>query len=63
MFISSLTPLARSLYLPPALGPSRELLCVEDVAKGILLTAEKYKKVVPVNLDTGRKITVKILVS
>jgi len=63
MFITSLKPLARALGLPLALGPSKEFLCVEDVTEEFLLAAEKYEKAVPVNLGTGREITIKELVS
>jgi len=43
--------------------PSREFLYVEDAADGILLAAEKYEKADPVNLGTGREITIKELVN
>jgi len=38
--------------------PSREFLYVEDAADGILMAAEKYEKADPVNLGTGREITI-----
>lgn len=41
---------------------SREFLYVEDAAEGILLATEKYDKPDPVNLGTGREITIKELV-
>ena len=41
---------------------SREFLYVEDAAEGILLAAEKYNKPDPVNLGTGKEITMKELV-
>jgi GDP-L-fucose synthase len=41
---------------------SREFLYVEDAAEGILLAAEKYDKPDPVNLGTGKEITIKGLV-
>ena len=41
---------------------SREFLYVEDAAEGILLATEKYNKSDPVNLGTGKEITVKELV-
>jgi len=41
---------------------SREFLYVEDAAEGILLAAEKYNKPDPVNLGTGKEITIKELV-
>ena len=43
--------------------PSREFLYVEDAAEGILLATEKYNKPDPVNLGTGREITIKELVN
>ena len=42
--------------------PSREFLYVEDAADGILLATEEYDKADPVNLGTGREITIKDLV-
>jgi GDP-L-fucose synthase len=41
---------------------SREFLYVEDAAEGILLALEKYDKPDPVNLGTGKEITIKELV-
>jgi len=43
--------------------PSREFLYVEDAADGILMATEKYEKADPVNLGTGREITIKKLVN
>jgi len=43
--------------------PSREFLYVEDAAEGVLLAAEKYNKPYPVNLGSGREITIRELVS
>jgi len=43
--------------------PSREFLYVEDAADGILMATEKYEKADPVNLGTGREITIKELVN
>jgi GDP-L-fucose synthase len=43
-------------------GASREFLYVEDAAEGILLAAEKYDKPNPVNLGTGKEITISDLV-
>jgi GDP-L-fucose synthase len=40
---------------------SREFLYVEDAAEGILLAAEKYNKPDPINLGTGKEITIKNL--
>jgi GDP-L-fucose synthase len=42
---------------------SREFLYVEDAAEGILAGAEKYDKPDPVNLGTGKEITIKQLVN
>jgi GDP-L-fucose synthase len=42
-------------------SPSREFLFVQDAAKGIVLAAEKYKGNEPVNLGSGKEITIKDL--
>jgi len=42
--------------------PTREFLYVEDAARGILLAAECYDKPEPVNLGSGREISIKALV-
>ncbi|MGP8069518.1 MAG: GDP-L-fucose synthase family protein [Candidatus Bathyarchaeia archaeon] len=42
---------------------SREFLYVDDAAEGIILAAEKYNKAEPVNLGTGREISIRDLVS
>ncbi len=42
---------------------SREFLYVEDAAEGILLAAEKYNSSEPVNIGSGREITIRDLVS
>jgi GDP-L-fucose synthase len=42
---------------------SREFLYVEDAAEGIILATERYNKSNPVNLGTGREVTVRDLVS
>src|SRR4030067_2134989 len=41
---------------------SREFLYVEDAAEGILAATEKYDKPDPINLGTGKEITIKQLV-
>lgn len=41
---------------------TREFLYVEDAAEGIILAAEKYEKGEPVNLGSGREISIKDLV-
>ncbi len=40
---------------------SREFLYVEDAAEGIVLAAERYDKSGPINLGTGKEITIKDL--
>lgn len=40
---------------------SREFLYAKDAAEGILLAAEKYNNSNPVNLGTGKEITIKDL--
>ena len=42
---------------------SREFLYVEDAAEGIVLATEKYDKAEPVNLGTGKEITIRDLVA
>jgi GDP-L-fucose synthase len=42
-------------------NPTREFLYVEDAAAGILLTAERYNKPDPVNLGSGKEISIKDL--
>lgn len=42
--------------------PTREFLYVEDTAEGILLAAEHYNKPEPVNLGSGKEISIKDLV-
>lgn len=41
--------------------PTREFLYVEDAAEAILLAAERYNKPEPVNLGSGREISIKDL--
>jgi GDP-L-fucose synthase len=41
---------------------SREFLYVEDAAEGIIAATEKYDKPAPVNLGSGKEITIKELV-
>ncbi len=40
---------------------TREFLYVEDCAEGLLLAAERYNKADPINLGSGREITIKDL--
>lgn len=42
-------------------SPTREFLYVDDAAEGILLAAERYDGAAPVNLGTGREITIRDL--
>lgn len=42
-------------------SPTREFLYVEDAAEGIVLAAEKYNGADPVNLGSGREISIKAL--
>jgi GDP-L-fucose synthase len=44
-------------------SPTREFLYVEDAAEGILLAAEHYNKPEPVNLGSGREISIRELVA
>jgi GDP-L-fucose synthase len=44
-------------------NPTREFLYVEDAAEGILRAAEHYNKPDPVNLGSGREISVRDLVN
>jgi GDP-L-fucose synthase len=43
-------------------SPTREFLYVEDCAEAILLAAEKYDDSEPVNIGTGREISIRALV-
>ena len=43
-------------------SPTREFMYVEDAAEAILLAAEHYESSEPVNVGTGREITIKELV-
>jgi GDP-L-fucose synthase len=42
--------------------PTREFLYVDDAAEGIVLATERYEKAEPVNLGSGREISIKDLV-
>ncbi len=42
-------------------SPTREFMHVEDGAEGIILAAEKYDKPEPINLGSGREISIKDL--
>jgi GDP-L-fucose synthase len=43
-------------------SPTREFLYVDDAAEGILLAAERYNGAEPVNLGSGREISIRDLV-
>jgi len=43
-------------------SPTREFLYVEDAAEGILLAAEHYNDSQPVNLGSGKEVSIKALV-
>ncbi len=43
-------------------SPTREFLYVEDAAQGILMAAEKYDGADPVNLGSGKEISIKDLI-
>ncbi len=42
-------------------SPTREFLFVDDAAEGILLAAERYNEPAPVNLGSGREISIREL--
>ncbi len=44
-------------------SPTREFLYVEDAAQGIILATEKYNGAEPVNLGSGKEISIKDLVT
>jgi len=41
---------------------SREFLCEDDAARGIVLAAERYEKPDPVNLGSSQELTIRELV-
>jgi GDP-L-fucose synthase len=43
-------------------SPTRDFLYVDDAANGIILAAEKYDEVEPVNLGSGQEVSIKDLV-
>lgn len=43
--------------------PTREFIYVDDAARGIIMASEKYNKPEPVNIGSGRAISIKKLVS
>jgi GDP-L-fucose synthase len=52
---------ARQIVLWGDGSPTREFLYVEDAAEGLLLAAERYDGAEPVNLGTGREISIREL--
>jgi GDP-L-fucose synthase len=42
--------------------PTREFLYVDDAARGIVATAERYASPEPMNLGTGEEVSIKVLV-
>ncbi len=44
-------------------SPTREFLYVEDAAEGILLAAEKYEDSYPINLGSGKEISIRELLT
>jgi GDP-L-fucose synthase len=44
-------------------SPTRDFLYVEDAAKGIVLAAEKYDDVLPMNLGSGQEVTIRELIT
>jgi GDP-L-fucose synthase len=44
-------------------SPTRDFLYVDDAANGIVLAAEKYNDAEPVNLGSGREVSIKDLVT
>lgn len=44
-------------------SPTRDFLYVDDAARGIILAAEKYDETAPINLGSGREISIKELVT
>lgn len=44
-------------------SPTRDFLYVEDAAKGILLAAEKYDDILPINLGSQQEISIKALIT
>lgn len=60
-FVDASEASARQVELWGTGKASREFMFVDDCAEGILLAAEKYDKPEPVNLGTGREISIKDL--
>ena len=42
-------------------APTRDFLNVEDAAEAIVLAAEKYEKIEPINIGSGREVSIKEL--
>ena len=43
-------------------SPTRDFLYVEDAARGIILAAEKYDDIQPINLGSGQEVSIKDLI-
>lgn len=43
--------------------PTRDFLFVDDAARGLIIAAEKYNKIDPINLGTGEEVSIKELVN
>lgn len=44
-------------------SPTRDFLYVEDAARGIVLAAEKYDDIQPINLGSGQEVSIKDLIT
>jgi GDP-L-fucose synthase len=44
-------------------SPTRDFLYVEEAARGIILAAEKYNEVSPINLGSGQEVSINYLVT
>jgi GDP-L-fucose synthase len=53
---------ARQLTVWGTGSASREFLFVDDCARGVLLAAERMEQPIPINLGTGREISIRALV-
>ena len=43
--------------------PTRDFLFVDDAARGLIIAAEKYNKIDPINLGTGEEVSIRELVN
>jgi GDP-L-fucose synthase len=62
-FIEAMEKNARQVVIWGTGKASREFLYVDDAAEGVVAATEKYDKPAPVNLGTGREITINQLVT